>query len=71
MLVTDVKLFAGAQSKYLAENIADFYGQPLGNMKTPRFSDGEFQPVINEAPFFAVDALAAGLVDGQSGPVPD
>ena len=45
----DVKLFSGTNSLYLAENIADFYGADLGNMKMQMFSDGEMQPVINES----------------------
>ncbi|GJM34917.1 MAG: ribose-phosphate pyrophosphokinase [Saprospiraceae bacterium] len=45
----EVKLFSGTNSQYLAEKIADFYGQPLGNIQVNRFSDGEMQPVINES----------------------
>lgn len=45
----DVKIFSGTNSHYLAEKIADFYGQPLGNLQVNRFSDGEMQPVINES----------------------
>jgi ribose-phosphate pyrophosphokinase len=45
----DVKLFSGTNSLYLAENIADFYGADLGDMKMQMFSDGEMQPVINES----------------------
>lgn len=45
----EVKLFAGTQSQYLAEKIADFYGQKLGDVQVNRFSDGEMQPVINES----------------------
>jgi ribose-phosphate pyrophosphokinase len=45
----DVKIFAGTQSRYLAEKIADFYGQKLGDIQVNRFSDGEMQPVINES----------------------
>lgn len=45
----EVKLFSGTQSRYLAEKIADHYGQPLGNLHVNRFSDGEMQPVINES----------------------
>lgn len=49
MFVTDVKLFSGSQSKYLADEIADFYGQPLGKMDVLKFSDGEIQPEIKES----------------------
>lgn len=45
----EVKLFAGTNSQYLAEKIADFYGHPLGDIVVQRFSDGEMQPVINES----------------------
>jgi len=48
-MLIDVKLFSGTQSKYLAEKIADYYGQPLGNISLKRFSDGEMQPIINES----------------------
>lgn len=49
MQITEVKLFSGTSSYYLAEKIADFYGDDLGNIKLNRFSDGEMQPVINES----------------------
>lgn len=45
----DIKLFSGINSTYLAEKIADYYGQPLGAKELMRFSDGEMQPVINES----------------------
>lgn len=45
----DVKIFSGTASTYLAEKIADYYGQPLGNITVQRFSDGEFQPNILES----------------------
>ncbi|MBK6700618.1 MAG: ribose-phosphate pyrophosphokinase [Saprospiraceae bacterium] len=44
-----VKLFSGTQSMYLASQISDHYGFPLGELKTSKFSDGEMQPVINES----------------------
>ena len=34
---------------YLAENIADAYGQPLGKVTITQFSDGEFQPSFEES----------------------
>ena len=49
MVVNDVKLFSGTSSQYLAEKIADYYGQSLGRMHIERFSDGEFQPNILES----------------------
>jgi len=45
----DVKLFCGSQSKYLAKEIGDYYGQTLGDITLNRFSDGEMQVVINES----------------------
>lgn len=47
--MVEVKLFAGTESRYLAEKIADFYGHPLSDVRIHRFSDGEMQPVINES----------------------
>jgi ribose-phosphate pyrophosphokinase len=49
MLVTDVKLFAGSNSLYLANNIAKNYGESLAKMQLLRFSDGEMQPEIQES----------------------
>ena len=49
LLKTDVKLFSGTSTRYLAEDIADHYGQALGKMDVLRFSDGEFQPEIKES----------------------
>ena len=47
--MVEVKLFAGTNSQYLAEKIADFYGDKLGDIRLQRFSDGEMQPIINES----------------------
>lgn len=47
--MVEVKIFSGTSSLYLSEKIADYYGQPLGDIKVNRFSDGEIQPVINES----------------------
>ncbi len=47
--MVEVKIFSGTNSNYLAEKIADYYGQPLGDVSVNRFSDGEMQPVINES----------------------
>jgi ribose-phosphate pyrophosphokinase len=44
----NIKLFSGTESHYLAEKIAESYGIPLGDVAVSRFSDGEFQPSINE-----------------------
>ena len=47
--MVEVKILAGTNSSYLAEKIADYYGNPLCDVKMNRFSDGEMQPVINES----------------------
>ena len=47
--MVNVKLFSGTASQYLAEKIAEYYGQPLGNISILKFSDGEFQPNILES----------------------
>ena len=49
MVTNDVKLFSGTTSRYMAEKIADYYGQPLSRIQIDRFSDGEFQPNILES----------------------
>src|SRR6187455_3311712 len=45
----NVKLFSGTATRYLAENIATAYGQPLGNVNVQPFSDGEFSPSFDES----------------------
>ncbi len=49
MLLQEVKLFTGTESRYLAEKIADYYNEPLGDLELNRFSDGEMSPVIQES----------------------
>lgn len=44
-----VKLFTGRGSRYLSEKIAHEFGQPLGDSNCSQYSDGEFQPSINES----------------------
>src|SRR4051812_38234479 len=44
----DVKIFSGSATKYLADDIALAYGQPLGRVNVDRFSDGEFSPSFDE-----------------------
>ena len=36
-------------SRYLSEQIAAAYGQPLGEMEVAMFSDGEMQPIIQQS----------------------
>jgi ribose-phosphate pyrophosphokinase len=45
----EVKLFAGTQSKYVADVIAEYYGCSLSDLEIKKFSDGEMHPVINES----------------------
>ena len=45
----DVKLFSGTKTQYLADKIADYYGEPLGDLVVNKFSDGEMQTVIQES----------------------
>ncbi|MEJ6582607.1 MAG: ribose-phosphate pyrophosphokinase [Crocinitomicaceae bacterium] len=45
---TGVKIFSGRASKDLAEKIAMAYGVQLGDVKVTDFSDGEFQPSLEE-----------------------
>jgi len=42
-------LFSTRTSKILAEKIAQFYGQPLGKINFQKFSDGEFEPVLDQS----------------------
>ena len=44
----EIKLFGGQATHYLAEQIANAYGIPLGNVLIQPFSDGEFQPCFTE-----------------------
>ena len=44
-----VKLVSGQATRYLAEEIAASYGQALGDVTISRFSDGEFQPSLDES----------------------
>jgi ribose-phosphate pyrophosphokinase len=46
---SQVKIFSGTNSQYLAENIAKSYGSPLGKVEVRRFNDGEMCPVILES----------------------
>lgn len=46
---TEAKIFTCTQSRYLAEQIAKYYGVKLGNVITSRYSDGEFQPSYEES----------------------
>jgi ribose-phosphate pyrophosphokinase len=47
--IPDSKLISGEATQYLAEKIAESYGQELAAVEVMRFSDGEFEPVIQES----------------------
>jgi ribose-phosphate pyrophosphokinase len=44
-----VKIFSGRATSYLAEKIANAYGEPLGEVNYQLFSDGEMSPFIAES----------------------
>ena len=44
-----VKIFSGSATTYLAEKIANAYGEPLGEVNYQQFSDGEMSPFIKES----------------------
>lgn len=44
-----VKIFSGRATQYLAERIANAYGEPLGTVNYQQFSDGEMSPFIVES----------------------
>lgn len=44
-----VKIFSGRATTYLAERIAQAYGESLGEVKYQQFSDGEMSPFIAES----------------------
>jgi ribose-phosphate pyrophosphokinase len=44
-----VKIFSGRATTYLAERIANAYGEPLGTVNYQQFSDGEMSPFIGES----------------------
>ena len=47
--MSNVKIFSGSTTKYLAEKIAQSYGNKLGAVKTRKFSDGEMAPYYEES----------------------
>lgn len=46
---SQVKIFSGTASKYLAEQISECYGSPLGEVSVSHFSDGEISPALDES----------------------
>lgn len=47
--MSSVKIFTGKGSEALAQKISSFYGKPLGESKSQRFSDGELSYSFNES----------------------
>jgi ribose-phosphate pyrophosphokinase len=48
IMSTEVNIFSGRASRYLAKKIAKSYGKDLGDIILTEFSDGEFQPSFEE-----------------------
>lgn len=46
---SQVKIFSGSASRYLADKIAEFFGSQLGEIELSRFSDGEMQVYYKES----------------------
>lgn len=49
IMASEVKIFSGTASRYLAKEIAGFFGKPLGDITITRFADGEIEPSYNES----------------------
>ncbi len=49
IMARQVKIFSGTTSRYLAEQIAECYGSPLGDVTVSHFSDGEISPYFDES----------------------
>jgi len=47
-MASEVKIFSGRSSNYLAKKIANAYGIRLGEIAITEFADGEFQPSFEE-----------------------
>ncbi|MCQ2973766.1 MAG: ribose-phosphate pyrophosphokinase [Bacteroidales bacterium] len=45
---SNIKIFSGTTSLYLSEQIAKAYGTKLGNVTMNHYSDGEYQPSLDE-----------------------
>lgn len=48
-MIPQAKIFASRGSRVIAERIAKAYGQSLGEVTIQEFSDGEFQPSLEES----------------------
>ena len=49
MVIPDLRLISGRCTQYLSQKIAESYGQELTPVEVMQFSDGEFEPVIQES----------------------
>ena len=62
-MISNVKIFSGTGSQYLAEKIAKKFGEPLGKVNIQRFSDGEigveFQESIRGRSVFLIQSTYA------------
>jgi ribose-phosphate pyrophosphokinase len=47
--MSNVKIFSGSGSRYLADKITQAYGSPLGESVLQKFSDGEMSPYYDES----------------------
>jgi ribose-phosphate pyrophosphokinase len=61
---SNAKIFSGTGSKYLAEQIAQKFGEPLGKVNIQRFSDGEIGVAFDES----IRGKFVFLVQGTFGP---
>lgn len=48
-MASEVKIFSGSASRYLAEEIAGCFDKPLGKISITRFKDGEIEPSFDES----------------------
>lgn len=48
-MASEVKIFSGTATQYLSEEIAEYFGKPLGKVTVTTFSDGEIEPSFNES----------------------
>ncbi|MEM7036927.1 MAG: ribose-phosphate pyrophosphokinase [Bacteroidota bacterium] len=48
-MASEVKIFSGSATRYLAEEIAGCFHRPLGKITTTRFADGEMETSFDES----------------------
>lgn len=49
MVLPDVKIISGRATTYLAEKVCEAYGQEMTDVEVQEFSDGEFEPIVQES----------------------